>query len=177
MADLRRDPIVGRWVIINSDKPLKIDEFEKEQHVWRKGECVFCYGNEHMTPIEIEAFRMEGTKPNTPGWHVRVVPNKFPALQIEGNLDRRGIGVFDMSNGIGAHEVIVDTPYHDKNIPDLLDEEVVDILRMYCRRSRDLIKDTRFKYIMIFKNYGPSAGASLEHPHSQLIALPMVPKM
>jgi UDPglucose--hexose-1-phosphate uridylyltransferase len=119
---------------------------------------------------------MEGTKPNSPGWQVRVMPNKFPALQIEGSLERKGLGIYDMSNGIGAHEVIIDTPYHDKNIPDLLDEEVTDILKMYCNRSTDLIKDDRFKYIMIFKNYGPAAGASLEHPHSQLIALPMVPK-
>ncbi len=176
MAELRRDPILGRWGIINTDNPVNLDDFEKEQHEPKKGLCVFCYGNEDKTPIEIEAFRLADTKPNTPGWTVRVIPNKFPALQIEGSLDKRGLGIFDLSNGIGAHEVIVDTPYHDKNIPELEITEVRDILYMYSRRAMDLIKDKRFKYIMIFKNYGSSAGASLEHPHSQLIALPMVPK-
>jgi UDPglucose--hexose-1-phosphate uridylyltransferase len=129
-----------------------------------------------MTPPEIQAHRHEKTIPNTPGWQVRVVPNKFPALQIEGTLDRRGLGIFDLSNGIGAHEVIIETPYHNKDIADLELNEVEMILDMYCQRSKDLEKDKRFKYIMIFKNYGTAAGASLDHNHSQLIALPMIPK-
>jgi UDPglucose--hexose-1-phosphate uridylyltransferase len=107
---------------------------------------------------------------------VRVVPNKFPALQIEGNLDRRGLGLFDMSNGIGAHEVIIESPYHNKDMPDLEPWEIEKILRMYASRSLDLAQDKRFKYIMIFKNYGTAAGATLDHNHSQLIALPMIPK-
>jgi UDPglucose--hexose-1-phosphate uridylyltransferase len=129
-----------------------------------------------MTPVEIESFRDNNTAPNTPGWQVRVVPNKFPALKIEGDLDRQGLGIYDMSNGIGAHEVLVETPYHNKDIPDLLGTEVEKIIAMYCRRAIDLIRDKRFKYVMIFRNYGHAAGASLEHPHTQIIALPMVPK-
>ena len=104
------------------------------------------------------------------------MPNKFPALQIEGELNRRGSGIYDMSEGVGAHEVIIQSPYHKKEIPDLLDEEAGNVIRMCCRRTEDLQKDKRFKYILIFKNYGPSAGASLAHPHTQLIALPMIPK-
>lgn len=176
MAELRRDPIVGRWVIVDTDHPSRPEDFEQEEHNWRGGECPFCYGNESMTPPEIVALRDSQTQANTPGWGVRVVPNKFPALQIEGDLDRRGVGIYDMSNGVGAHEVIIETPYHHKDIPDLLNQEIENILSMCCRRALDLTKDARFKYIMIFKNYGPSAGASLEHPHTQLIALPMVPK-
>ncbi len=177
MADLRRDPIIGRWVIVDTDHPARPEEFEHEEHPWRPGiTCPFCYGNEALTPPEIDAIRDSGTGPNSSGWQVRVVPNKFPALQIEGDLDRRGIGIYDMSNGIGAHEVLVETPYHNKDIPDLLNEEVQRIVWMCCRRALDLIKDKRFKYIMVFKNYGPAAGASLEHPHTQIIALPMVPK-
>jgi UDPglucose--hexose-1-phosphate uridylyltransferase len=107
---------------------------------------------------------------------VRVVPNKFPALQIGGDIDRRGIGIYDMSNGVGAHEVLIETPYHQKDISDLLNQEIENFLSMYCRRAIDLIKDRRFKYIMIFKNFGAAAGASLEHPHTQMVALPMVPK-
>lgn len=176
MSELRRDPIGGRWVIVDTDHPCKPEEFEHEPHTWRGGSCPFCYGNESSTPPEIEVIRDPHTPPNTPGWRVRVVSNKFPALQIEGELDRRGLGIYDMSNGIGAHEVLIETPYHNKDIPDLLDKEVEDILSMSCRRMLDLARDKRFKYILLFKNYGPAAGASLEHPHIQIIALPMVPK-
>lgn len=176
MAELRRDPIVGRWVIVDTQEPSKPQDYEHEQHTWRAGVCPFCYGNEAMTPPEIDAFRDPHTAANTPGWQVRAVPNKFPALQVEGGLDRRALGMYDMSGGIGAHEVLIETPYHHKDMPDLLNEEVEKIISMCCRRSLDLAKDKRLKYIMIFKNYGPAAGASLEHPHTQIIALPMVPK-
>jgi len=176
MSELRRDPIVGRWVIVDTDHPNKPEDFEHEPHNWKGGICPFCYGNEAMTPPEIEAIRDPHTSPNTSGWQVRVVSNKFPALQIEGELDRRGIGIYDMSNGVGAHEVVIESPYHHKDIPDLLNNEIENVITMLCRRCLDLIKDKRFKYILVFKNYGPSAGASLEHPHVQIVALPMVPK-
>lgn len=176
MAQLRRDPIVGRWIIIDSDNPHKPQDYDYEQYIQKGGVCPFCYGNEAMTPPEIDSIRALDTQANTPGWQVRTVPNKFPALQIEGNLDKRGIGIYDMSNGIGAHEVIIETPYHDKDISDLLSDEIEKILVMYCRRINDLEKDKRFKYTMLFRNYGPAAGASLEHPHTQIVALPMVPK-
>jgi UDPglucose--hexose-1-phosphate uridylyltransferase len=176
MPQLRRDPIVGRWVIIDTDDPAKPGDFEKEIIRWNRKNCPFCYGNESMTPPEVLSFRHDSTAPNTAGWTVRVVPNKFPALKIEGDLGKRGIGMFDMSNGIGAHEVVVETPYHEKSIPDLLNEEICDVVKAYCMRAIDLIKDSRFKYILIFKNFGSSAGASLQHNHTQLIALPMIPK-
>lgn len=175
MSELRRDPICGRWVIVDTTHPSEPKEFDYEPHSWKVVNCPFCYGNEAMTPPEIDAFREPGTARNTPGWQVRVVSNKFPALQIEGELDRRGIGLYDMSNGIGAHEVLMETPYH-KDIFELLPQEIESFLSMYCRRALDLEKDTRFKYIMIFKNFGAAAGASLEHPHTQIVALPMVPK-
>lgn len=177
MNELRRDPVVGRWVIVNQTYPKKPQDFRVEPHHYDEPtNCPFCFGNEHMTPPEIQAFRHEKTLPNAPGWQIRVVPNKFPALQIEGDLDKRGLGLFDLSNGVGAHEVIIETPYHTKDIPDLELHEIEKILEMYALRSKDLEKDRRFKYIMIFKNYGPAAGASLDHNHSQLIALPMIPK-
>jgi len=177
MPQLRKDPIVGRWVVVNVEKPLHPQDFHLPPFK-RKGEknCPFCYGNEHMTPPEIQVIADGERQPNTSGWRVRVVPNKYPALRIEGQLDKKGLGMYDMSNGIGAHEVIIDTPHHFKGLEELGVEEIKDILRMYCLRSLDLRKDKRFKYILIFKNVGAEAGASLEHPHSQLIALPMVPK-
>jgi UDPglucose--hexose-1-phosphate uridylyltransferase len=176
MSELRRDPIGGRWVIVDTDHPTKPEDYEYEPQVYKGGTCPFCYGNESMTPPEIEAIRDPHTRANASGWQVRVVPNKFPALQVEGDIDRRGLGMYDMSNGVGAHEVLIETPYHQKDIPDLLNHEVENIITMYCRRANDLAKDKRFKYVMIFKNLGAAAGASLEHPHTQVIALPMIPK-
>jgi UDPglucose--hexose-1-phosphate uridylyltransferase len=108
---------------------------------------------------------------------VRVLPNKYPALRIEGDLVKEGLGVFDMMSGVGAHEVIVDTPDHFREMADMGYAEMEEVVWAYLARSIDLRRDTRFKYILIFKNYGKSAGASLEHPHSQLIALPIVPKV
>lgn len=176
MPELRRDPIGGRWVIVNVDHPAAPGDYERQTHSFKPVTCPFCYGNESMTPLEIDSVRDLHTVSNTPGWQVRVVPNKFPALRIEGDLERRGLGIYDLSNGIGAHEVLIESPYHHKDISDLLDQEIQQIVVMYCRRAADLIKDKRFKYLMLFKNYGPDAGASLEHPHSQIIALPMIPK-
>jgi UDPglucose--hexose-1-phosphate uridylyltransferase len=176
MSELRRDPIGGRWVIVDTDHPHKPEDYEFEAASFKGGTCPFCYGNESMTPPEIEAIRDPHTHANASGWQVRVVPNKFPALQVEGDIDRRGLGMYDMSNGVGAHEVLIETPYHQKDICDLLNSEVENFLSMYCRRALDLAKDRRFKYIMVFKNFGAAAGASLEHPHTQIIALPMIPK-
>lgn len=177
MAELRRDPIVGRWIIIDDANPTKPEDLTIDPHTYDDpANCPFCYGNEYMTPPEIQAFRHEKTQPNSPGWQVRVVPNKFPALQIEGDLDKRGLGIFDLSNGIGAHEVIIETPYHTKDISDLELPEIEKVLEMWSFRSLDLQKDKRFKYIMIFKNYGSAAGSTIDHNHTQLIALPMIPK-
>ena len=176
MSELRRDPIGGRWIIVDTDHPNKPQDYEYEPVIYKGGACPFCYGNESMTPPEIEVIRDPYTAPNTPGWQTRVVANKFPALHIEGDLDRKGIGMYDMSNGIGAHELLIESPYHHKDTCDLTLQEIENFLSMYIRRSLDLARDSRFKYIMIFKNYGAAAGASLEHPHTQLIALPMVPK-
>jgi len=173
--ELRRDPITGRWIIVWLDKKVSIADFLVEPHAKNKENCAFCLGHESMTPPEIVAHRKSGPA-NSPGWTVRVVPNKYPALRIEGDLNREGVGVFDMMNGVGAHEVIIDTPDHFRDMADLNDQEATEVVWAYLARSRDLRRDTRFKYILIFKNYGKSAGASLEHPHSQLIALPIVPK-
>jgi UDPglucose--hexose-1-phosphate uridylyltransferase len=104
------------------------------------------------------------------------VPNKFPALGIEGTLNRQGEGLYDKMNGIGAHEVIIETPQHNLTLATMPTSRVEDVLWAYRDRILDLEKDKRFKYILIFKNHGEAAGASLEHTHSQLIALPVVPK-
>ncbi len=176
MSELRCDPVLGRWNIINTEAPAGPDAFEQDRGVMGGGACPFCYGNESMTPPEIYAVRPPGSAPNGQGWQLRVIPNKFPALKIEGDLDRKGLGVFDLCNGVGAHEVIVETPDHKRQMADLTLEELSHVIRAYKARSLDLRGDRRLKYTLIFKNVGLSAGASLEHGHSQLIALPIVPK-
>ncbi len=176
MPELRKDPITGRWVIILTEGTSQPTEFVRENvKIQGKGFCPFCYGNEEKTPPEILAYGRNGSGPNTPGWHVRVVPNKFPALGIEGDLGREGDGLLDRMNGVGAHEVIIETPDHLSTLATLPEKAVEDVLWAYRDRMLDLKNDKRFRFILIFKNHGETAGASLEHTHSQLIALPIVP--
>ena len=177
MPELRKDPIVGRWVIISTERSRRPSDFVQESVKPRGGGCPFCPGNEDKTPPEILVHRPGGGPPNAQGWTLRVVPNKFPALQIEGGLDKEGEGLFDLMNGVGAHEVIIETPLHDGTLATLSAAQVADVLWAYRERILDLRKDTRLEYIRIFKNHGEAAGASLEHPHSQLIATPIVPIM
>ncbi len=177
MPELRRDPIVDRWVIISSvrkkrpfPKMICTEEFKDSKA------CPFCPGNEMYAPNEIYAISSIPREKDTPGWDVRVIPNKYPALKVEGELNKRGIGIYDLMNGIGAHEVIIETPEHNLNISDMTSHHVKKILTAYKERILDLKQDIRFKYILIFKNYGFEAGATLAHSHSQLIALPIIPK-
>lgn len=175
MPELRHDPIQKRWVIIASERGRRPDDFPVGKEELPEGFCPFCEGNESKTPPEITAVRNNGSGPNQPGWQVRVVPNKFPALRIEGNLDRKGIGLHDRMNGVGAHEVIIETPQHDLNLADAPVDQIERVIRMYRERLADLLRDQRFKYILIFRNYGAAAGASLSHPHTQIIATPVTP--
>jgi len=177
MSELRKDPITGRWVIISTDRAKRPTDFVRESvQMKRNGFCPFCYGNEGKTPPEISAYGRNGGPRDSSGWTVRVVPNKFPALGIEGDLDREGEGLFDRMNGVGAHEVIVETPDHQSTLATMPERAIEEVLWAYRDRILDLKNDKRFRYILIFKNHGEAAGASLEHTHSQLIALPIVPK-
>jgi len=105
------------------------------------------------------------------------VPNRFPALRIEGDLDPTGEGLYDRMNGVGAHEVVIEAPVHDARIERLPVSHQTAVLLAYRERILDLSKDPRIEYVMVFKNQGEAAGASLEHAHSQLIATPIVPMM
>jgi UDPglucose--hexose-1-phosphate uridylyltransferase len=177
MSELRRDPVDGRWVIIASERRKRpVDFYTKEYEERGADNCPFCPGHEHRTPPEIFAIRDPGTLPNTPGWQLRVIPNKFPALRIEGDLHREGVGFFDRMSGIGAHEIIIETPNHSLDRSKLPVKSVENLFRAYRERMVDLRHDRRFKYVMVFKNWGEAAGASLAHPHAQLIALPILPK-
>jgi len=177
MAELRKDPIIERWVIISPERGKRPSGFSVEEPAKREEKkCPFCEGNEAMTPPEILSYRKNGTKPNTPGWWIRVIPNKYPALRIKGKLEKRGKGMYNIMNGIGAHEVIIETPHHIEDIFSLGQRTVEEVIQVYGERMRDLIKDPRFEYVLIFKNKGKVAGTSINHSHSQLIATPVVPK-
>jgi len=164
-------------VIISTERNGRPHEFSQMQAARpiSTALCPFCPGQERLTPKEIMAYRAQPAEPNSPNWSIRVVPNKFPALQVEGDLGREGIGLYDRMNGIGAHEVIIETPGHKDGLADLPTKKIEDVLWAYRDRMLDLRKDPRFRYILIFKNHGAAAGATLEHSHSQLIALPIAP--
>jgi len=177
LPELRKDPITGRWVIISTNRGKRPSDFVRESvQIKGVGMCPFCPGNEGKTPSEVLAYGRNGSGKDTPGWSLRVVPNKFPALGIEGGLDREGEGLFDRMNGVGAHEVIIETPDHRNTLATMPQRAVEETLWAYRDRILDLKNDRRFRYILLFKNHGEPAGATLEHTHSQLIALPIVPK-
>ncbi|NWG00687.1 MAG: galactose-1-phosphate uridylyltransferase [Thermoanaerobaculaceae bacterium] len=177
MSELRFDPIRRRWSIIATERRFRPHEFRRPEGdpPGDVSGCPFEYGNEHTTPPEIFAIAAGPRQPNGPNWHVRVVPNKFPALGIEGELTRQGVGIYDRVNGIGAHEVIIETPHHLRCAADLSVSELALVLRAWRERIIDLRKDIRIRYVLLFKNHGKEAGASLYHPHSQLIATPIIP--
>ena len=176
MPELRKDPITGRWVIIASDRAKRPSDFSRQEVVSRgNANCPLCGGHEHRTPPEILAYR-NGGGANEPGWTLRVIPNRFPALRVEGELTREGEGIYDKMAGIGAHEVIIETPDHVLSTGDLSEKQVEDVYWAFRDRINDLKRDRRLKYVILFKNHGEAAGSSLEHSHSQLIALPVVPK-
>jgi UDPglucose--hexose-1-phosphate uridylyltransferase len=176
VPELRKDPVTGRWVIISTDRQKRPNDFRLEKSASAGRErCPFCPGHEAMTPPEILSYRQNGGAANAPGWELRVVPNKYPALLVEGTIDREGEGIFDRMNGIGAHEVIIETPDHDRSLALMSEPEIERVLWAFRERMLDLKQDHRLRHILVFKNHGAAAGATLEHPHSQLIALPIVP--
>lgn len=176
MPELRKDPVTGRWVIISTDRSKRPSDYGKYTEEQKGGFCPFCEGNEQHTPSEIHAYR-NGSEKDGPGWTLRVVPNKYPALQIEGDLDREGEGMFDKMNGIGAHEVIIETPEHNATLAGMPEKNIENVFWAFRDRILDLRRDRRLRYVLLFKNQGEAAGATLEHSHSQLIALPIVPKL
>jgi UDPglucose--hexose-1-phosphate uridylyltransferase len=177
MSELRKDPVTGRWVIISTERRKRPTDFRLESvHIAPDSACPFCEGHEHMTPRELFSRRRVGSSPNTSGWELRVVPNQFPVLRVEGTLDRQGEGLFDKMNGIGAHEVIIESPRHEDTMATMDDGAIEGVLWAFRERVQDLKRDHRFRCIIIFKNHGRAAGASVDHAHSQIIALPIVPR-
>ncbi len=177
MSELRKDPVTEHWVVIAPERgsfpwPMPAEEPSAPDEL-----NPFVEGHEAFTPPELWAVRAPGTAPNTPGWSVCVVPNRFPALRVEGELAPAGVGVFDQINGIGAHEVIVESPDASMDWPDMGPGQLQRVLLAYSDRIRDLRHDVRLRYHTVFRCHGRAAGATLSHPLSQLVGLPIIPPL
>ncbi len=173
MSEVRRDIVTDTWVIVDTDND-KLPKLPGVDFKPSRG-CPFCAGNEAQTPPELYAIRNQDSA-DGPGWKVRVIPNIKPILQEDGELKKTGVGVYDMVSGVGANEVIIETPEHIINFFELSEEQIGFVLKVYQQRIIALQKDSRIRYVLIFKNHRPQAGAStIEHTHSDLIGLPAIP--
>jgi UDPglucose--hexose-1-phosphate uridylyltransferase len=176
--ELRRDPITGRWVIIASargKRPIPTTPREELETPEARERCPFCYGKEELTPLELYSYRPNDGKSNDTGWQVRVVPNKFPAFGIFPEVYIRRVGLSQIATGYGAHEVVIDSPVHESYLEQHPVEHISHIVDAWWERHVDLERDQQLRYVLIFKNHGKDAGASLRHPHEQIIATTIIP--
>jgi UDPglucose--hexose-1-phosphate uridylyltransferase len=177
MSQMRKDIFTGRWVIVAETDTVHPSYLRFKSFARDSAFCPFCESNEASTPPEVFAIRRPGSTANTPGWSVRVVPNSLPQLRIEGDLGRRGEGFHDMMNGVGAHEIVAETPRHDRALQELEPAEICDVIRAYVARINDLERDPRMRSVLVFKNHGEEAGAhTIFHSISHLMALPVTPR-
>lgn len=174
MPELRSDPITGRWVVVVApERSLRPHELGLVEDEPAFESCPFCPGHEDATPQALLARRDGETDGG--GWSLRVVPNQFPALRVEMTEGRSGEGMYDRMAGVGAHEVVIETPRHGARLADLDVGQIGAVFQTWAARIADLEGDRRLKHVAVFRNEGARAGATLRHPHSQLIATPVVP--
>lgn len=183
MPEIRKDPLLPRWVVmaperarrpIQSFSPLAPSDNSHSDPAALNFDP-FAEGNEDSTPPEVLAYRRPDSLPNQPGWRVRVVPNKFPALELHGELAPIHHGIYECMYGLGVHEVIIECPHGETSLARLSVVNIREVLSAYRDRMIELKQDRRLVHAIIFKNSGVLAGASLPHSHSQLIASPVVP--
>jgi UDPglucose--hexose-1-phosphate uridylyltransferase len=174
MAELRKDPILGDWVIVAPDRAER--PFDHEQHGTATPDlCPFCKGNETATPDAVLTIPFDDSlSSSTEDWAVRVVPNRYPAVGSS-TTELPTSGYFERTLAVGYHEVIVESPSHEKNMRDLPAEQIVRVMRAWRDRLNVVSSDDSIAHTMIFKNEGAAAGASLEHVHSQLLATSFTP--
>lgn len=177
MPELRMNVITGEWVIIAKERSKRPHDFASPQGLKPGNNCVFCYGNEDKTPEEVYAVRPEGSKPNQPGWLVRAFPNKFPAVTPEVEPGYTGKKIESGASAVGIHEVVVDTFNHSDSLAAISDAQAELVLMAIADRYKKLCQDHRAKYVQVFKNHGPAAGASQEHSHWQIITVPVIPDL
>jgi len=177
MAEIRHDPLLNRWVILAPERAGRPQEKPGAPHGSGPGDCPFCEGNEKDTPPELWARReRRDAGADSQGWTVRVVPNRYPALTDSPPERQEQTGLLKRIQGIGAHEVIIESPGHERGLADLTPEHLQDVMEAYRLRLLAAYRDPRLAYALIFKNHKVPAGASLTHPHSQLIATPVIPQ-
>jgi len=165
MHELRKDYLLDEWVIIATSRSQRPQHLKHKAKRSPKSKCPFCPGHEDWTPKEIASYADKNGK-----WRKRVVPNKYPAVQTKGNIKKVSRGFIKALTAFGAHEVIIETPDHNKDLADLSIEEIIELLQIYKERFLALSRKANIREITIFKNQGFSAGASLSHAHSQIIA-------
>jgi UDPglucose--hexose-1-phosphate uridylyltransferase len=176
MPQFRKDPFTDRWAIIATERAKRPEDLKGVARQDPADPCPFCSGNEAMTPPEVLAYRDSNSAANQPGWTLRVFPNKYPALVPDGNQHRRAQGLYESANALGVHELLVETEEHATNVAKLSQQQFNDIVRAYRDRMVSLRADKRWRYVLIYKNQGAEAGATLEHLHSQIVGLPVVPR-
>ncbi|MDR3049928.1 MAG: galactose-1-phosphate uridylyltransferase [Elusimicrobiota bacterium] len=179
MSEFRRNPVFGNWILIDSQRNFgneKLSAVCERVHSDAKF-CPFCAGNESMTKSEILAFSDNPHRyPNTSGWKLRVIPNNKPILQVESAIKRQAYGIYDKMEGAGAHEIIIETPEHNLQFKDAPLQYFENIYKAVVGRIKDLRNDSRFEHIFFIKKYGSLPATIMQHPHSQIIALPITPK-
>jgi UDPglucose--hexose-1-phosphate uridylyltransferase len=175
MPELRQNMATREWVIIATERAKRPHDYIEssqppslEAQTFYDPGCPFCPGNEEMD-LEIE--RMPVTGP----WQTRVIANKFPALSRGGDLTRTFDGVCRWIFGVGYHDIVVEHPEHNTSLALMRPAEIEKVLHTFYSRGWEIMRDARMEQIIYFKNYGARAGATLKHPHSQIIALPVVP--
>jgi len=169
-GELRQDPLSGGWVAITAGRAARPEAFLGDVGAARGPlGCPFCPGNEHMTPPEVWADRDPGTEPDKPGWHVRVVPNKFPAFAGPVTSAKSNGGFYRSAPTAGVHEVVIHNPDHWATLADLPEQAVTRVMAAWRGRLA-AHRDKAFGAVLVIVNQGRTAGASLEHPHSQVFA-------
>ena len=162
-TELRKDPVSGRWVLVRNSSPSGNGN----------GTCPFCPGHEAHTPTEIAAYRTNGQPPNSSEWLVRVIPERVPLLQVEGDIIREGLGMFDRVSGRGASEILIEHPDHMASWETLPAGDIERILWMYRDRVADLYRDPQIRAVLILRR-SRTPGASITHPFSRIIGAPII---
>lgn len=176
LAEFRHDPVHKRWVIVAVDRSRHPDDFDVPKRVPDGGFCPLCEGQENKTPAEI--FAVRSGNPNRPGWKIRVLPNKYPVLEDKSDGIRRSAsGHYDLISGVGAHEIVVEHPAHLTLFHELGREHTVNLINTWRSRASALMENEAYRYIMLYKNHGQAAGASINHGHSQILAMPVIPRI
>jgi UDPglucose--hexose-1-phosphate uridylyltransferase len=181
MPEMRRNPLTGKWVILAPERAQRPQTptppgCHHHPHMERHHECQFCYGNERNTPEELLVYGRKNGKPNTNGWDLRVISNKFPAVDMNSHFSVCQINEMEVfSYAEGKSEVVIETPHHSKAMSNYTLKEIELVLRSYKDRYIAISKEEHIKYIALFKNHGKNAGASIAHSHSQIIGVPVIP--